>query len=94
MQNNSLLMIKVSHLLLFLALPIKIEIWAASWQNQQNDCAPNKDSDQLGHPPSLIRVFAVRMKKVLRWADSHFVGFVMRLLIYKVSQKHKRAACG
>ena len=33
--------------------------WAASWQNQQNDCAPSEDSDQPGHPPSLIRVFAV-----------------------------------
>ena len=22
-------------------------------------CAPSEDSDQLGHPPSLIRVFAV-----------------------------------
>ena len=38
-------------------------IWAATWQNQQSDCAPSKDSDQPGHPPSLIRVFAVRMKK-------------------------------
>ena len=28
-----------------------------------NDCAPSEDSDQPGHPPSLIRVFAVRMKK-------------------------------
>ena len=25
-------------------------------------CAPSKDSDQPGHPPSLIRIFAVRMK--------------------------------
>ena len=33
--------------------------WAASWQNQQNECAPSEDSDQPGHPPSLIRVFAV-----------------------------------
>ena len=32
-------------------------IWAASCQNQQNDCAPSEDSDQPGHPPSLIRVF-------------------------------------
>ena len=38
-------------------------IWDASWQNQQNDCAPSEDSDQPGHPPSLIRIFAVRMKK-------------------------------
>ena len=26
-------------------------------------CAPSGDSDQPGHPPSLIRAFAVRMKK-------------------------------
>ena len=37
--------------------------WATSWQNQQNDSAPSEDSDQPGHPPSLIRVFAVRVKK-------------------------------
>ena len=34
-------------------------IWAASWQNKQNDCASSEDSDQPVHPPSLIRVFAV-----------------------------------
>ena len=59
------------------------------------------------HPPSLIRVFAVRVKKAcvlsyplsaqrrlwsdwtdaqadlsFRWAHTHFVGFVMRRLIY------------
>ena len=69
-------------------------------------CAPSEDSDQPGHPPSLIRVFAVRMLKTwvlsyplsaqrrlwsdwadaqadlsLRWAHSHFVGFVMRWLV-------------
>ena len=38
-------------------------IWAATWQNQQCGCAPSEDSDQPGHPPSLIRVFAVRMKE-------------------------------
>ena len=26
-------------------------------------CAPSEESDQPGHPPSLIRTFAVRMKK-------------------------------
>ena len=31
--------------------------------NQQYGCAASEDSDQPGHPPSLIRVFAVRMKK-------------------------------
>ena len=34
--------------------------WAATWPNQQSDCAPSEDSDQPGHPPSPIRVFAVR----------------------------------
>ena len=34
--------------------------WAASWQNQQNECSPSEDADQPGHPPSLIRVFVVR----------------------------------
>ena len=27
-------------------------------------CAPSEDSDQPGYPPSLIRVFAVRMTRV------------------------------
>ena len=38
-------------------------------QNQQNECAPSEDSDQPGHPPSLIRVFAVCMKKA--WVVSY-----------------------
>ena len=46
-----------------------VDIWAASWQNQQNDCAPSEDSDQPGHLPSLIRVFAVRMNKA--WVLSY-----------------------
>ena len=28
--------------------------WAATSQNQQSDCVPSEDSDQPGHPPSLI----------------------------------------
>ena len=35
-----------------------------------NGCAPSEDSDQPGHPPSLIRVFAVRMKKALVLNDT------------------------
>ena len=86
-------------------------------------CAPSEDSDQPGHLPSLISVFAFRMKKAwvlsyplsakrrlirlggcpgwstlmrlgecpgwfaqadpsLRRSHSHFVGFVMRWLIF------------
>ena len=44
-------------------------IWATSWQNQQSDCALSEDSDQPGHSPSLIRVFAVRTKKA--WVLSY-----------------------
>ena len=64
--------------------------WAATWKNQQSECAPSEDSDQPGHPASLIRVFAVRVKKdwadaqahlSLRWAHTHFVGFVISWLI-------------
>ena len=39
---------------------LRSEILAASRQNQQNEYAPSEDSDQPGHPPSLIRVSAVR----------------------------------
>ena len=90
---------------ILLSYDLAVIKWAASWQNQSNGCAPSEDSDQPGHPPSLIRVFAVRMKKAwvlshplsaqqrlwsdwadaqadlsLRWAHSHFVGFVMSWL--------------
>ena len=47
------------------------------WQNQQNECAHSKDSDQPGHPPSLIRVFAVRMKKP--WVLSYPLSTQRRL---------------
>ena len=51
--------------------------WATTWQNQQNECAPSEDSDQPGHPPSLIRVFAVRMKKA--WVLSYPLSAQRRL---------------
>ena len=40
-------------------------------------CAPIEDSDQPGHPPSLIRVFAVRMKKA--WVLSYPLSTLGRL---------------
>ena len=52
-------------------------IWAATWQNQQCGCAPSEDSDQPGHPPCLIRVFAVRMKKA--WVLSYPLSAQRRL---------------
>ena len=38
---------------------INTQTWAALWQNQHCGCAPSEDADQPGHPPSLIRVFAL-----------------------------------
>ena len=40
------------------------QTWAATWQNQKNDCVPSEDSDQPGHPPSLNSVFAERMNRL------------------------------
>ena len=40
-------------------------------------CAPSEDSDQPGHPPSLLRVFTVRMKKV--WVLSYPLSTQRRL---------------
>ena len=40
-------------------------------------CVPSKDSDQPRHPPSLIRVFAVRMKKP--WVLSYPLSVQRRL---------------
>ena len=40
-------------------------------------CAPSEDSDQPGHPPSLIRVFTVRMMKT--WTLSYPLSAQRRL---------------
>ena len=55
-----------------------VDIWASTWQNQQSDCAPSEDSDKPGHPPSQIRVFAVRMKKA--WVLSYPLSAQRRLI--------------
>ena len=39
--------------------------------------APSEDSDEPGHPPSLIRVFAVRMKKA--WVLSYPLNAQLKL---------------
>ena len=52
-------------------------IWAATWLNWQSSCAPSQDSDQPGHPPSVIRVFAVHMKKA--WVLSYQLSAQWRL---------------
>ena len=54
-----------------------LKIWAATWQNQHCGYAPSEDSDQPGHLPSLIRVFAARMKKP--WVLSYPLSAQQRL---------------
>ena len=94
---------------------LKVRNETAHDKTNKMACAPSEDSDQPGHPSSLIRVFAVRpvwsesslsralsaWRKLgslapakrtadtqadlnLRWAQSHFVGFVMRRLILEM----------
>ena len=41
------------------------DIWAWALQNQKMTCAPSEDSDQPGHPPSLIRVIHWSHKETL-----------------------------
>ena len=95
----------------------RINKWATSWQNQQNGMCTQWRLGSAWASPSLIRVFAVRMKKAwvlsyplraqrrhwsdwanaqadlsLRWAHSHFVGFVMRQLKFICPQQRLGSA--
>ena len=51
--------------------PPVVEVWFELQHDKTNKvaCVPSKDSDQPGHPPSLIRVIVVRMKKA--WVLSY-----------------------
>ena len=56
---------------------VRAEVWAAKTKafetlhdkTNKMECAPSEDADQPGHPPSLTRVFAVRMRKA--WIISY-----------------------
>ena len=66
---------EIHHTSLFLSYLYQVDIskWAASWENKQDDLCPSEDSHHPGHPPSLIRVFAVRRKLgslATHWARS------------------------
>ena len=76
-ETFNLIQSKAKHSFLCVVCIIINLIWAATWQNQQNECAPSEDWDQPGHPPSLIRVFAVRMKKA--WVLSYPLSAQLRL---------------
>ena len=65
------------------------KIWerVAAWQNNKMICEPSEDSDQAEHPPHLIRVFAVRMKKP--WDLSYPAKTQIRLGIF-ISKIHEK----
>ena len=69
--------LSLSHCLLFQSEEPK-QTWATSWQTNKNECAPSEDSDQSGHLPSLIRVFAVCMYKA--WVLSYPLSARQRLI--------------
>ena len=68
-----------------------LHIWATTWQNQQNEWAPSEDSDQPGHPPSLIRVSAVRIKKA--WVLSYPLSPQQRLWSDWANAQADRSLC-
>ena len=60
------------------------QVWLAENQNKpphdktnKMACAPSQDTDQPGHPTSLISVFTVRMKKA--WVLSYSLSAQLRL---------------
>ena len=60
---------------------------ARTWQNQQKECGPSKDSDT----PSLIRVFAVRMKKA--WVLSYSLSAQRRRPVWSESSLGAHSFC-
>ena len=66
-------------------------IWATTWQNQQSECAPSEDSDQPGHLPSLIRGFAIRIKKP--WVLSYPLSAQRRLWSDRADAKADLSLC-
>ena len=72
---------------LIMTKDVKWSTWVYTWiwhkyepphdKTNKMTCAPSEDWDQPGHPPSLIRVSAVRMKKA--WVLSYPVSTQWRL---------------
>ena len=71
-------------------------------QTNKMTFAPSEDSDQPGHPPSLIRVFAVRligslgrMPRVIcvfAGRTDHYVGFVILRLNFHIETTSENIA--
>ena len=72
-------LLKITLRMLNIGIPIKKIYcnWATAWQTNKMTSAPSEASDQPGHPPSLIWVFAVRMKQP--WVLSYPLSAQQRL---------------
>ena len=62
---------------LVLAYRMNVTIEPSHDKTKKMACVPSEDSDQPGHPPSLIRASAVRMKKA--WLPSYTLSARRRL---------------
>ena len=61
---------KQCHFICFKIDQRRRNIWDATWQNQQNECAPSEDSDQPGHPPTSLYAQWVAKDPSFLYADS------------------------
>ena len=74
-------------------------VWAMTWQNQQSECAPSKDSDQPEWVCAQQRLrsawASAQADLSLCWAHTHFDGFVMsRLILLKSSDNYSKFFSG
>ena len=80
--------------------------WAATWQNQQNECAPSEDSISLGIRPvwsesslsawrnlGSLATYWVHSEDSDHWAHTHFVSFVTRRLKYLLFTVSEAVIC-
>ena len=64
---------------------------SAIYKSNKMACAPSEDSCKPGHPPSLIRVFAVRMKKA--WILSYPLSAQRRIWSDWADAQADRSLC-
>ena len=74
------------------ALILKVTFEPAHDKIYKMACAPSEDSDQPGHPPSLIRVFAVRSLVVIMGTFSH-VAVHSNVYTYTFSSASSSTRC-
>ena len=77
-------------------LPRQVLSWLGTFEPPHDKtnkmaCVPNEDSDQPGHPPSLISVFAVCMKK--HWILSYPLSAQQRLRSDRVDAQADLSRC-